>query len=61
MTDPTFELEFPDCPDLPPPWLPNDKYLEWLRETWAWMKPTPQWNHIMEHNTDFVESPLVLP
>jgi hypothetical protein len=60
-TDSTLGLQFPDWPDLPPPQVPNEEYLAWLRETWSWMKGTPQWEKLMKHETESVEIPFSLP
>ena len=46
---------------MPPPWVPNEKYLAWLRQTWSWMKNTPQWANLMKHETELVEIPFTLP
>ena len=59
--EPSLDLVFPDWSDHPPPpWSPNDEYLEWLRDTWSWMKHTPQWSRLMKHDTPFVETPFSL-
>ena len=60
-SDPTLDLEFPNWPDMPPPWVPNDEYLAWLRATWSWMKHTPQWDELLKHETDIVEASFTLP
>jgi hypothetical protein len=61
-TDPPLDLDLPtEIPDLPPPWLPNDAYLSWMREEWQWLERDGRWEQVLRDRQQPVEEAFNLP
>lgn len=61
-TDPPLDLDLPtDIPDLPPPWLPNDTYLNWMREEWQWLERDGRWEQVLRDRQQPVGEAFTLP
>jgi hypothetical protein len=62
MSDLSLDLELPtDIPDLPPPWLPNEDYLAWMKAEWDWLERDGRLAQIINERPRPVEEPFVLP